>query len=110
MALNQAERAYLEYIRKVGGWYVADELTRHYLGSQLGLSPAEFQEMHRGLVRRGLISAPAEGPQFNKTDSGSRISITGAGEAELKQPKAAKSARKRAWWNPWSWWSPRTGR
>jgi DNA-binding MarR family transcriptional regulator len=104
MALNQAERAYLEYIRKLGGWYLADELTRHYLGSQLGLSPADFQEMHRRLVKRGLISASADGAQYNKTDSSTRVSITGAGEAALKQTKAASSARKSVWWNPWSWW------
>lgn len=104
MALDQAERAYLVYIRKLGGWYVPDDLTRHYLGSQLGLSPTEFQEVHRRLIQRGLVSASAEGAPFNKSDSSSRISITSAGEAALKQ-KAAASTRKRVWWNPRSWWA-----
>jgi hypothetical protein len=103
MALDQAERAYLECIRKQGGWYEADELTRHYLGSQLGLSPTKFQEVHRSLVQRGLISVAAGGDSFNKSNASFRVSITGIGEAALKRPNSAISARKRVWWNPWTW-------
>jgi hypothetical protein len=105
MALDQAELAYLEYIRKQGGWYLADELTRHYLGSQLGLSPIKFQEVHRRLVQQGLISVPVGGDPINKMNSSFRVSITAVGEAALKRPKAAISARKCVWWNPWTWWS-----
>jgi DNA-binding MarR family transcriptional regulator len=103
MALDQAELAYLEYIRKQGGGYVPDELTRHYLGSQLGLSPTKFQEAHQKLVQQGLISVSAGGDPFNSSKSSLRVSITSIGEAALKRPKPAISARKRVWWNPWTW-------
>jgi hypothetical protein len=87
MALDQAELAYLEYIRKQGGWIEADELTRHYLGGQLGLSPTKFQEAHRRLVQQGLISVPAGGDDpFNSSKSSFRVSITSIGEAALTGP------------------------
>ena len=103
MALDQAELAYLEYIRKQGGWYLANQLTRHYLGSQLGLSPTKFQDVHRRLVQQGLISVPAGGDPFRSTSSSFRVSITDVGEAALKRPKPAISARKCVWWNPRTW-------
>ena len=104
MLLNQAEFAYLEYIRKSGGWYLADELTRHYLGSRFGLSAVKFQEMHRRLVERDVLAVASAENSLDSMPSSVRVSITHVGEKALKRPKSAISARKRHWWNPRTWW------
>jgi hypothetical protein len=104
MLLNQAEFAYLEYIRKSGGWYLADDLTRHYLGSRFGLSAAKFQEMHHRLVEQDLLAVASGEDPFNRMAMSVRVSITYVGEKTLKRPISAILARKRNWWNPRTWW------
>lgn len=105
MALDQAEVTYLQYIRKQGGAYMADESTGHYISSQLGLSQTKFKEMHGRLIQRGLIAVPAGRDPFNGTNTSFRVSITSAGEAELKQPKQPAPVRKFVWWKPRTWWA-----
>jgi hypothetical protein len=105
--INQTEFAYLEYIHKQGGSYMADDLTRHYLGSRFGLSAAKFQEMHGRLVEKHLLAVASEADPLNSTASSAsdfRVSITQIGEKALKRPKTALPVRTSAWWNPRTWW------
>ncbi|HEV3417347.1 MAG TPA: hypothetical protein VG056_11050 [Pirellulales bacterium] len=105
MALDNAEVTYLQYIRKQGGAIVADESASHYLSSQLGLSATKFKEMHERLIQRRLIAVAAGRDPFNGANVSYRVSITVAGEAELKRPKQAAPVCKFVWWKPRTWWA-----